>query len=178
MTKKEKALALARRARSAGKYALAGSKGSAMAAGSGAAAFYAAKIASEHVETLRSRWWATPAALAAAGHFAKKKSMALGAGLLGAAGWCAAQNYEANKAMVAATPAPAAAPQARGPEDYSWQDAARVVTPDAGAVADRGPADRGSPTDGAPYGDAGRVLDPADAAEPDDDYSSAMDLVA
>lgn len=168
MTKKEKARAAVARAKAAGKYALSGAKGSAMAAGSGAAAYYAGKIASEHVETLRSRWWGIPAALAVGGHFAKKKNVALGAGLLGAAGYAAAIGWEMTKATEKASGS-----QAQGPGPGAWAEAAdagRVTGGDTGGDAS-GPADRGAPDDGAPQA-AG--FEDVDA----DVRSEAFDMVA
>lgn len=169
MTKKDKAKAALARAKAAGKYALSGAKGSATAVGSGAAAYYAAKIASEHVETLRSRWWAVPAALAAGGHFAKKKNVALGAGLLGAAGYAAAIGYEMQKATAAAS-GESSGGQAQGPGPGAWADdgadAGRVMGGDAS-----GPADRGAPDDGAPQAQGFEDVDA-------DVRSEAYDMVA
>jgi len=95
---KQKFHALIAKGRQSGGRAMGGAKGSAIAAGSGAAAAYATGMAASKVEALRTNWWGAPLALAAAGHFVKKKGGMyhdVGASMLGAAGAIAYFQYAA-----------------------------------------------------------------------------------
>lgn len=81
--------------------------------GVGAAAFYGATYASQHVQFLQSRWWATPTALVLLGHVAKRWSMPTGQAAVGAGGALLGFSYyvqsQAN-ANPQTAPAPAPAP--------------------------------------------------------------------
>jgi len=77
---------------------LGGAKGSALVAAGGAGSYFLAKFASEKVDFLRSEWYMLPAAMAVGGHFLKRKHAALGAGLLGAAGYAFGVNYDFSQA--------------------------------------------------------------------------------
>lgn len=99
----EKLLALKARLRrgasSGGKFAAQGAKGSAISLAVGAAAYVGAVKASEHISFLRSQWYMTPAVLAVAGHFLKRKNHDMGIAALGAAGMMLAQGFMANQSM-------------------------------------------------------------------------------
>jgi hypothetical protein len=67
-------------------------------------------FASQKVDFVAQKYWAGPALMAVAGHVLKKKRPGKGYGdaLLGAAGYAAAQGYNAQRAAQAAGAAPAA----------------------------------------------------------------------
>lgn len=130
----------------AAKRAGAGARGSAMTAGAGAAAFFAAEFANQHVKMLSSHYLATPAALAVGGHFLKRKYPTLGAGMLGAAGWSAAANYRIYQAQTAL---------AAGAKGLQWNDAAALESA-------YGRTGEGAPDEGAPSADNAGALKGAD----------------
>lgn len=72
---------------------------SGMTVAAGAAGYYAAMQLSQRVEFLRGKWWAPPAAMAVAGHFARGKFPAIGAGVLGAAGAVGCMAYLSQRAV-------------------------------------------------------------------------------
>ena len=86
--------------------ALSGTKGSVMVAAAGFGSYHVAKFASERVDFLRSQWYMLPAAMAVGGHLLKKKNVALGAGLLGAAGYALGVNWDFSNAAKQANATP------------------------------------------------------------------------
>jgi hypothetical protein len=66
-----------------------------MGLGAGAAVSFGTSFATSRIDFLKAsnNWWATPVALAAVGHFLKKKSPALGYAILGIAGAVGVENF-------------------------------------------------------------------------------------
>ncbi len=72
-----------------------GWKGSLMGLGTGAAVSFGTSFATSRIDFLKAsnNWWATPVALAAVGHFLKRKNPALGYAILGIAGAVGVENF-------------------------------------------------------------------------------------
>jgi len=150
------------------RHILGGAKGSAMVAAGGAGSYFLAKFASEKVEFLRSQWYMLPAAMAVGGHFLKRKNAALGAGLLGAAGYAFGVNYDFSQAAKKAGAVPqkeaGALFPAGGGDASGFEDAGALMgqpLADAPDTLPQGPA---------PMGDAGWA--------DEYDVSDAMNLAA
>jgi hypothetical protein len=95
---KEKIEHLQKRVRTLGAQAAKGWKMTAVEAVAGAASYYALGALQEKVEFLQSHWYVTPAVLVGAGHFLKRKSAQLGAGLVFLGGFLGAQGYDQDSA--------------------------------------------------------------------------------
>lgn len=92
-------------ARRLGRALAGGIKGSAVAGASGAATYFIHKMLASKVELVSKHPIATPIALAAVGHFVKRKMPTVGAGLIGAGGYALGLAFDvsrANKAQTAA----------------------------------------------------------------------------
>jgi hypothetical protein len=89
------ASAAGRGARALGKWSVQGAKGSAAAGAAGVATFFGIKILMQKVELARNHPVATPLAVAAGGHFLKRRYQSLGAGVVGAGAAMAAANFDA-----------------------------------------------------------------------------------
>lgn len=141
----EKLAKLKARAGRAGKNAAAGLKKSGMNALAGGVAYFVHDLGAQHITFVRDNWWAGPLGLFVIGHFTKKKSGDLGAGLCGAAGYAAVMGY---KMTQSAKVAGGGATQQPAPNAGALE----------GAYADVGamPADSGAPSAGAP--DAGALV--------------------
>ena len=142
-------------ARKAARHARGAAKGggSTMVHGAtGVAAFYLTRYAAQKVKALQDHWWAVPAVMLGAGHFAKRKPKfaKFGPALIGAAGAVGAISYEfqqanqaaqgtngvgrlyvrGNRQLAQAAPAPMAAlppmPDIEQPEQAQASDAARL----------------------------------------------------
>lgn len=106
------------RARRAGAALIRGAKGTVVCGGTGAVSYHGAMMGAENIEFLRSRWWATPLALLAGGHFVKRKTRlaGVGAALCGVGGYLFEQNRAAAKAsaVAAGTAPPGQLPETTG----------------------------------------------------------------
>jgi len=91
---KEKIDGLKKRVRTLGAQAAKGWKMTAVEAVGGGASYYALGALQDKVEFLQSHWYVTPGALILAGHFVKKKSPQIGAGLVFLGGFLGAQGYD------------------------------------------------------------------------------------
>jgi len=148
------------RGRHHAKSAAKGGKGSAMSAAVGAIAGYAGTMAVQKIAVLQSHPYAGPVALAAAGHFLKRKNHDAGTATIGAAGFWGAMTYAAQSV----------APAAKG-----WGDAGAFAgDADAGAFAfsentssaaapmlESASAAAMRPGNVSGYGDAGDMVDEA-----------------
>jgi hypothetical protein len=74
-------------------------KSSGVAMGGGALANIGFGVASDRIGVLQGAWYYEPLILAAVGHFVKRKNHDLGVGILGAAGYAAAQNSQVGFAV-------------------------------------------------------------------------------
>lgn len=129
---------MASRARRIGRALAAGGKGSGMAAGSGVALYFLHKMLASKVELVQRHPVATPLALAAAGHFLKRKMPTVGTALIGGSGYAFGMALDVARAQQAQ---PAQAPTATQTqallEASALTDPMQVgdfVIPDAGAI--------------------------------------------
>lgn len=159
----KKAKHYAHRAAAAARHAAGGAKGSAMVAVGGGVAFFAAEFAVQHVDALKSAWWATPVAMGVGGHFLRRKYPTMGGGLLGAAGYALAQNWRQKQMQDAL-----AAQQPGGAKGLDGDDAGALEN----AYRTTG---EGAPNEGAPSAGALENNAAPDAGELDND---AMYLAA
>jgi hypothetical protein len=156
--------------RDGAKGAAKGAKGSALAVGTGAASQYLFAYISQQSSFMRSNWYVTPAAMAVAGHFLKRKNYDAGAALLGAAGFAGATAHQASR--FAPSPAPAS----------GWDDAGALVDASAYGELEAGSVrDTAATSDTHPNYEAGALVDEAtgpydDATGPYDDATEAMGL--
>ena len=128
-------------ARSAGRTAAVGLKGTLMTAGGGAATYFGHKLIAQRVQALNSNPYITPGLLIAAGHFLKRRSPEIGSGLVGAGGYALGLAIDLNRANRQAQPA---------------ADARALVEPDdIRALVE--------PSDIRAYDSSGNVLDVEDA---------------
>lgn len=93
--------------------ALSGSKGSLLSVGAGAGTGALANTAIASVPFLQSAWWAFPVALAAVGHFLKRKNPTIGGALLGVSGFLGYSSWVQHRGV----------PQAKGFLDAGFIDA-------------------------------------------------------
>ena len=86
-------------ARTAGRYAMAGVKGAALQAATGAVAQLGHTAVATRVPFVAQNWWSGPAALALLGLLMKRRQRLRGLGdaMLGAAGYAGAQGYTASR---------------------------------------------------------------------------------
>lgn len=84
-----------------GRYA-AGGKGSIVSVATGGAVGLVSGYALSAVPFLGQAWWTMPLALAAVGHFLKRKNPTIGGALLGVGGYWAYTGFMANRATVSA----------------------------------------------------------------------------
>ncbi len=91
---KEKLDRLQKRVRTLGAQAAKGWKMTGVEAVGGFASYYGLGALQEKVEFLQSHWYVTPAVLIGAGHFIKRKSPQIGAGLVFLGGFLGAQGYD------------------------------------------------------------------------------------
>jgi len=91
---KEKMEGMKKRLRTLGAAASKGWKMTAVEAVAGGASYYVLGALQEKVEFLQSHWYVTPVVLIGAGHFLKRKSAQLGAGLVFLGGFLGAQGYD------------------------------------------------------------------------------------
>jgi hypothetical protein len=150
--------------------AIAGTKGTVMVTAVGFGSYHVAKMASERVNFLRSQWYMLPAAMAVGGHFLKRKNVALGAGLLGAAGYAFGMNWDFASAAKTAGKKPGEAGAMYDARDTSG--AFDEAFNDAGAMMGGGPL--ADAPDSLPQGPAGV----GDAGWDEYDVDDAMNLAA
>lgn len=179
----EKVNAALKRARGAGAKFARGGVGSAYSAATGAGCFYVAKMATDvdaatgkpKIEFLAKQPYALPVAFAVAGHLVKRRQMDVGAAMLGAAGFLAAQAYgnaSAKKAGALDNPNAPDMKKALGAEGYGYGGAhgyyGSAYGLDAGAVIHpalmTGAAGHLHPSYGMSAGEAGGVIEPASAS--------------
>jgi hypothetical protein len=105
----------------------AGAKGSLVSMGTGGAIGFASGYALSAVPFLGQAWWTMPIALAAVGHFLKRKNPTVGGALLGVAGYWGYTGFMASRASVSA----------KGFIDAGFIDAGRYMPggSDAGALS-------------------------------------------
>ena len=84
-----------------GRYA-AGGKGSIVSVATGGAVGLVSGYALSAVPFLGQAWWTMPLALAAVGHFLKRKNPTIGGALLGVGGYWAYTGFMANRATMSA----------------------------------------------------------------------------
>jgi hypothetical protein len=103
-----------------------GGKGSLVSIGTGGAVGMLSGYALSAVPFLGQAWWTMPIALAAVGHFLKRKNPTIGGALLGVGGYWAYTGFMANRATVSA----------KGWVDAGFLDAGRYAVggSDAGAL--------------------------------------------
>jgi hypothetical protein len=103
-----------------------GAKGSLVSVATGGAVGLASGYALSAVPFLGQAWWTMPLALAAVGHFLKRKNPTVGGALLGVGGYWAYTGFMANKATASA----------KGFIDAGFIDAGRYAIggSDAGAL--------------------------------------------
>ncbi len=92
------------RGRRIGRALAAGGKGSGMAGGAGVALYFLHKMLATNVEFVQKHPVMTPLALAAAGHFAKRKMPTVGTALIGAAGYSFGMALDVARANAAQNP--------------------------------------------------------------------------
>lgn len=104
----------------------AGAKGSLVSVGTGGAVGFASGYALSAVPFLGQAWWTMPIALAAVGHFLKRKNPTVGGALLGVAGYWGYTGFMARQATASA----------KGFIDAGFIDAGRYMPggSDAGAL--------------------------------------------
>jgi hypothetical protein len=105
----------------------AGAKGSLVSVGTGAGVGFASGYALSAVPFLGQAWWTMPIALAAVGHFLKRRNPTMGGALLGVAGYWGYTGFMARSATA----------QAKGFVDAGFLDAGRYMPggSDAGALS-------------------------------------------
>lgn len=185
----ERVDAALKRARNTGTKFAKGGVGSAYSAGTGAACFYIAKMATEkdaktgkaRVEFLANQPYAVPALMAVAGHMVKRKQADVGAAMLGAAGLLAAQAYTAPKSSAAgggsnALSAEELQKQLGGATGYGYggaygagmyhpaMGAGAVIMPTLGTAYGAGHYHPSYGEAYSPMGEAGAVIQPASAS--------------
>lgn len=105
MAKGSRRRRLASGARAVGKFTVKGAKGSLAAGAAGVATYFISREVSKRSAMAQKHPVATQVAIAAAGHFVKRKYESIGAGMIGGAAAMTAMAYDLNKTKPAETSA-------------------------------------------------------------------------
>ena len=125
---------MAGRGRRIGRALAAGGKGSGMAGGAGVALYFLHKMLATKVDLVKNHPMAKPLALAATGHFLKRKMPTVGTALIGASGYAFGMALDVARANAAQTQTQALTDPSQVAALTSPNQVGDFVIPDAGNI--------------------------------------------